>query len=244
MRGPTELFKDAWALFSNHATLFLSIYAIPAVLTLVYGFFIALVSAPDFAEQFALVVLPFTVALTAVLVVVSVISGVALIKAVSAPEETTLATAYKFGLEQLWSYLWVSILVGLTILVGFVLFIIPGIIFVIWYSFSYFTLVLEGKRGTEAMKASRAYVKGRWWAVFGRMFALFIVIMLAAMLLGVLLQMLVPVSKEMMDAIASISNIVLVPFSIAYTYLMYTDVRRMTEASANAVATPGAAPTV
>lgn len=66
------------------------------------------------------------------------------------------------------SYLWVSIIVGLICLAGFILFIIPGLIFTVWYSFAALIFILEGVKGYAALKQSKALVSGRFWPVIWR----------------------------------------------------------------------------
>ncbi len=66
------------------------------------------------------------------------------------------------------SYLWVSILVGVIVTIGTILFIVPGVIFGIWYSFAALVFVLEGVKGYEALKKSKALVQGRFWLVVWR----------------------------------------------------------------------------
>ncbi|MBU1348839.1 hypothetical protein KJ781_02105 [Patescibacteria group bacterium] len=63
----------------------------------------------------------------------------------------------------------VSILVGLATLGGIILFILPGIYLAIAFSFSQMILVDKGTRGTQALAASRALVRGRWWETFWRL---------------------------------------------------------------------------
>jgi hypothetical protein len=53
-----------------------------------------------------------------------------------------------------------------------VLFIIPGIILGVYAVFTAFTFILDHKRGLAAIVQSWWYVRGRWWAVFGRCIAL------------------------------------------------------------------------
>lgn len=65
----------------------------------------------------------------------------------------------------------VSILTGLAVLGGLILLVIPGIIFSIWFAFGFYALVLDNKRGTEALKHSKSLVAGRWWGVFWRLLA-------------------------------------------------------------------------
>lgn len=62
-----------------------------------------------------------------------------------------------------------SILASLAILGGFVLLIIPGIIFSIWFAFIPQAVALDGKKNIDALSHSRQVVKGRWWGVFWRL---------------------------------------------------------------------------
>lgn len=52
---------------------------------------------------------------------------------------------------------------------GLILFIIPGVIFGLWYTFSQQVLVLDGKQGLEALAASKELVKGRFLSVLWRL---------------------------------------------------------------------------
>lgn len=65
--------------------------------------------------------------------------------------------------------IWISILTGLAVFGGLILLIIPGIIFAIWFSFGLYTLVLDNKRGTEALKYSKSLISGRWFGVLWRL---------------------------------------------------------------------------
>ena len=84
-------------------------------------------------------------------------------------------------------YIFVVLLVGLATLAGFVLIIIPGIYLAVAFAFSQVILVDQGIRGTQALAASRALVKGRWWASLWRLLAGGVVFgLLIAIVVGVL----------------------------------------------------------
>lgn len=67
---------------------------------------------------------------------------------------------------------WIGILVGLIALGGFFLFIVPAIIFSIWFSLSQFVLLKEDIRGFKALFKSKEYVRGNFWAVLARVLIL------------------------------------------------------------------------
>lgn len=83
--------------------------------------------------------------------------------------------AWKETLSKVWPCLlpiiWVSLLVTLIFLGGLILFIIPALIFSIWYAFSTYQVLFEGARGWAALQASKKMVKGRWFAIAWRLVA-------------------------------------------------------------------------
>jgi hypothetical protein len=72
------------------------------------------------------------------------------------------------GLHHLVPFLWISILVGLTLVGGLVLLLVPFFVFFVWFRFSQNFVIIDDVRGTDAMRASKRLSSGRWWAVFGR----------------------------------------------------------------------------
>jgi len=64
-----------------------------------------------------------------------------------------------------------SILSGLAVMGGIVLFIIPGIIFAVWFMFSMYEVALDNKKTIEALQHSKDLVSGRWFAVAWRIIA-------------------------------------------------------------------------
>jgi hypothetical protein len=64
--------------------------------------------------------------------------------------------------------LWVSFLTSLIVGLWTLLLIIPGIIFSMYYVFSGYSVLFDGKRGLEALRFSKSMVKGRWWSVAWR----------------------------------------------------------------------------
>lgn len=78
------------------------------------------------------------------------------------PDYTALQTT-------VWPTVYPLLIVGaiefLTILGGFVLLIIPGLVFAVWFTFSQISVILDGKRGIEALSFSRSLVQGRFFEV-------------------------------------------------------------------------------
>jgi hypothetical protein len=80
-----------------------------------------------------------------------------------AGQDLGLEQSYRFGFARLGPILVVSILVGLATLLGLIVFIIPGIYIGVRLAASTQALVVEGRRGAEAMRRSWDLVGGHWW---------------------------------------------------------------------------------
>lgn len=82
-------------------------------------------------------------------------------------KRVSLGDALNFGLRRFGSLFVTSLLVGLVLVVGFILLIVPGIIFYVWYAFFAQVVVVEGLSGTAAMERSKALTEGYRWRIFG-----------------------------------------------------------------------------
>jgi hypothetical protein len=77
----------------------------------------------------------------------------------------------------------VGIVVGLGVLVGFILIIIPGLILMTIWSVSAPVVVLERPGGLKALGRSRELVRGNGWRVFGVVLVFFLLIIVVGMTL-------------------------------------------------------------
>jgi len=98
---------------------------------------------------------------------ISIISHVGAIYVIDS--EMSVKEVLKKSLPLFWKYLGFAILSGIIVGIGFVLFIVPGVILAVMLCFSMYVLVLEGVSPIGALKRSRELVKGFWWTVFARL---------------------------------------------------------------------------
>jgi hypothetical protein len=143
-----------------------------------------------------------------------------------AGQDLGLEQSYRFGFARLGPILVVSILVGLAILLGLIVFIIPGIYIGVRLAVSIQALVIEGKRGTEAMRRSWDLVGGHWWhAAFTLLFAGLITGVVNAVITA-------PFSAGawFIQAIAAaVATTVTLPFGALVGVLLYVDLRARKE---------------
>ena len=89
-------------------------------------------------------------------------------------EELGIIEAFQAGWDYLWPMAWVLTLASGILISGFALGILPGILFAVWFTFGMYVLLEEVRRGMEALLASREYVRGHWWNIFGKVLALWL----------------------------------------------------------------------
>jgi hypothetical protein len=132
-----------------------------------------------------------------------------------------IRSSYQWGLRRFGSVLLVSIMVGLIVAVGFILLIIPGLIFLVFLSVSVPALVVEGLRGREALRRSWNLVRTNFWHVAA-------VVVVAAIITGVVSGILSAIggSNRVVGAIFNIiGQVITAPYSALVTILLYLDLR-------------------
>lgn len=82
-----------------------------------------------------------------------------------------------------------NIMAGFFLFGLFILLIIPGIIYCIYWIFIPLVIVLNDLSGQKALNYSKQIVKGRWWTVFGYLFVFGLLAFGAALLSSFVLEM-------------------------------------------------------
>lgn len=132
------------------------------------GFGLALV------EKLAPAIRAFLLPIDLGIIIVSVWVSIRLLQTMLAIDEgkkPDLSTqAQKDAWKFFWPLFWIGLLQTIITIGGLILLIIPGIYLGLALSFAQYLAITENKRGLAALSASRALVKGRWWATWWRMF--------------------------------------------------------------------------
>jgi hypothetical protein len=97
--------------------------------------------------------------------------------------EPDISDCYRNGYRRIWSILLVAVLSALAIAAGFILLIIPGFIVLTRLSVAIPAVVIEQRKGTDALGRSWNLVKGYGWPVFG---ALIVSWLIAGIVNGIL----------------------------------------------------------
>ncbi len=217
MKGPLTLISEAWDIVVAHRQLFIGIYLVPGLIML----FFEIVNDRMRDTPDPLFMGGMFIAMI-IMLVSQVLMATALMYA-AAHLDTDVKAAYAEAKRVFWPMIWVSLLSGVIMLLGFVLFIIPGIIFSVWFLFASYVLLYEGTRGTAALRESKAMVRGKWWAVFGRV----IVLVFFSFVVGIavsIVDSMIPGGYDVPIIFFFVSAF-LIPVATNYLYLLYKEVR-------------------
>ena len=143
-----------------------------------------------------------------------------------AGQDLDLEQSYRFGFARLGPVLVVSILVGLATLLGLIVFIIPGIYIGVRLAVSTQALVVEDKRGTEAMRRSWDLVGGHWWHAA---FTLLVAALITGVVNGVITAPFGAGAWFLQGIAAAVATTVTMPYGALVGVLLYLDLRARKE---------------
>lgn len=231
----SSLFGQSVKWYVSHFKIIFGITIIPLILSIIGVY----MSSSALLSSSAAIMGLLYVLITSI---VGFLSEIALFVAV-VNEGSTVGSAYRKGLSFFWAFVWVGLLTFFSVLGGFVLLIVPAIIISIFLSQSIYVLFTEDKRGLSAMAKSWHYVRGRAGSVFWRSLFLGIIVLLISLIVSflfggsVLLSQLknighatattIPLTVSKLSKIinAVINQIILIPLSIIYGYLLFSALR-------------------
>jgi hypothetical protein len=122
--------------------------------------------------------------------------------------------AFKKAWFRIIPYWWLTIISGVLIFGGFLLFFIPGILLTIWFILSSYIFVAEDRKGMSALLRSKQLVSGREWTVLGRT----TLIVLGFMVLSFI------TSKFFFGE--SLFSLIFTPFFQVFWFLFYQDLKK------------------
>lgn len=173
-KGFGDLFSQSWQEYKSNFWLFTKLFILLSFLPLTILSF-----SSFFINKYLLIIsIPFAGLFVSVLYFFMTLSFyyIAIYKKQNVPMSS--GQAFKGGASYFWKGLGLMLLMIIILIPLFILLIIPGLIFVIYWLFSLYVLMNENTGIWESMKRSKQIVKGRWWKVFGY-FLLIVLINLA-----------------------------------------------------------------
>jgi len=227
----SELFKKTWNIYRIGVWKFVKVQlagwlgVLPLVIVfgIFFGFSVLLKGYVGFKLVIILVGLLAVLALFFLVyfVILSQIASYLLIKDFSL--EKKIVVLFKEAMPFVGRFFWTSFLAGIFLFLWFLLLIIPGIIYAIFYSFTSWVVIFEGFSGIAAIKRSKELVSGYWWAVLLRYLvigaAYYIIVFILAIPGGFMGEE--SMAFKIWNIATTIVQIVLSPFPFIFTYFVY-----------------------
>lgn len=223
--GATMLLSEAWSIYTERLGVFLGITALSTVGS--FGLFLVAGIIWSMATFISPMLLILAIAMTMLGVLFSVWGQAALLRAVTdSGGEISIVGSYRKGWYKIFSLLWVGFLYGLLIAGGTVLFVVPGVLFFVWFGVGTFVLFSEDVRGMNALLKSREYVRGNWWGVFSRViFAGLLYLLIAFALSFVFVFVATPDAAK--TSVNALLGLFVTPLITLYSFLIYKHLRYM-----------------
>jgi len=223
--GPIELIKSAWSQYKRFFKTLVAVAAVPMLALAIVQIINMKIFTPENPVGGATNILGLILTLAAF--AISAWAAVSMIMAIQHRSEGMTA---KEALTKSWrsilGYWWLAILSFLVMVGGFTLFIIPGIIFWVWFAFASIIFVVENKRGLDAMKQSREYNRNYWWPIFGRLLFMAAIAVVLFAVLGWIVSLLTsPLGVSISLLFNYIVTAVIVPLIVLYSYLLYENIK-------------------
>lgn len=213
-----SLFRGAWKLYKERWGTLVEIALLPT-LVMVLGYVLIWLGSP-FSVFGVLVV--FLGWLTFVYSVMPIIFSI--------HNATGVDASYKATLGWFWLFLWVIILEIFAVLGGWIMVIVPGIWLGVSLSFTAYVFVIERRRGLDALRQSKDYVKGYWWPVFGRML---LIGLSFAVVTAIVEAVFAAAGGRILGSIIGLAmTLFFLPYTSIYNYLIFQNLRELKPAMA------------
>lgn len=127
------------------------------------------------------------------------------------------------------SYVFLSLLTFILLLLWALLLIIPAIIFSVFYSLAFMVLFFEDKQGMAAIKRSKELVKGYFWPVFGRICLMSMIMTMVLALISWPMNYFPEESLwfSLISFLVQIVSFLIGPISLFFTYNIYKNLKEI-----------------
>lgn len=227
-----EILGDAFGLYTRHWRNLLATVAVIVVpLALVQVVLIDLVIGEAFeggttdpADSSIAAAVVASLAIAAITVLMWALVTGAITRAAAGTflgRDLDVRESYRYGLARFGSILLVGLLAALAIGAGFIALVIPGLFVLTRLTCALPALVVEGRRGRQALSRSWNLVAGRGWPVFGT-------IIVAGLLTGIVGSILTAPFGDNTAVRAvgqSLSSVITTPYMSLVGILIYLDLR-------------------
>jgi hypothetical protein len=223
-----QILTESWVIYKARFKTLITIAIVPLLGYAIVGFilgagYLGLSSTANAIPKPVIYLGVFVLALVFIYVAIwGSVAGLYAIK--DAGEQIGWQEAFKRAQPKIMVFFTTGLLSGLAIFGGFILFIIPGIIFALWFSQSPYIVLEEGLSNSAALKRSKYYVKGRIGEIFGKLFYIGMITLVIYLILIIILAVLgslINVKYQDISWVTNIFSIIWTPLVTVFSYQVY-----------------------
>jgi hypothetical protein len=223
----TAIFGQAWAVYKQRLGTFLGVMAIPIIsgsgyMAMILFLSKALSISPSSTGLLLLIPIVFIIFL--IIIAVQIWGQTALLYAIKdSQEKIGVVESYRRGWHKILSYWWIGLLMAFITIGGFILLVVPGIIFATWFSLAVFVLIAEDLKGMNALLKSKEYVKGKFGSVFWRLFFIGVISFVISLVPIIFFSILkIPFGSQINNLII---GLFVTPLVMTYSFLVYSSLK-------------------
>lgn len=181
MKSAKEILKDSWVLLKGHYKMYLALIFTPPALNLAMQYVVgpivlmiggALYAAGQDSEVVKMIILVLGAVMfifyTLVFIAIGTAGKIAIPFVSNEYDKNNnidFVTIWKESFKKVISYLWVGFQMLGAIIIGLLALIIPGLVFSVWFMFAPMAMVIDNKKGVQALVFSKKLIEGRVWSV-------------------------------------------------------------------------------
>ncbi len=224
-----KLFAMALACFGG-----LIIFFIAAIIVMVIFSIVSVIAGT--AGKMIAVVVSTLLAITGITVFSTIytIGTIKIIQSGSRGEVPLLNDAFKASWMMVGPTLLIAAIVVIKVVLWALLLIIPGIIFGIYYSFSYLAFIVDGKRGNEALVFSKSIIKPNIGKFIGNSLAVGLILIAIIFSLNWIVEIILgapdknhPTLLSQIGGLITLAcNVVLSFYGTVFSYLLYEELKK------------------
>jgi hypothetical protein len=234
--NPDKLFSGAWDLYKQHFLKIIALTLIPVAGAAPVAA-TALAARWVFREGSLSALNPLWLVVFAFLFLVTGLFAIYVGFSAQAGILVYLKGVYNKKTPQIWesfntarkkylvSYLGANIVYIVIVALWFLVLIVPGIIFMVFYLFGTWLVVFKDKKALSALEGSVELVKGYWWAIVGRLAIIYIIIYAITSFPIILIND--QAFLDMWSVFTQIFSLFAGPFVLFYLYLIFTDLLKV-----------------
>jgi hypothetical protein len=220
LRSVSSLFSDSWKLYKERWQVLVEIVLLPT-LVVVLGY------------AFLYLGFPFSILGGLIVFVGYIIFVFSMLPLIFSLRYTAgVDASYKATIGWFWPFVWVTILEILAVMGGSIMLIIPGIWLGVALMLMMYVFVIEHRRGVDALRQSKDYIKGYWWAVLGRVLLLGLMFLVATIIIEIPIMIIAGNAGRVL--VTMLLTLFFVPFSVIYHYVIFENLRELKPALAEA----------